>query len=203
MTRQGLETLLPLASVTSRTLYPSRSRTDTVLTKSAGTSFSVCFFRRRARAGLLLADTRCSLNRRCWEPRRPAGWERGGWLSESYREGLCAIPGERAEPEQLAPGPCSGPPGHYLRVCAMHPCPPPLTTVILGVQGFPTAQKGVEEKCPVIDSQTRAAWFRLRTRGQVRAKCGHCDELHQFHIGHVAKTAVIRVNSSHLEKMNN
>lgn len=42
-----------------------------MLTKSAGTSFSVCFFLRKARAGLLLAETRCSLNKRCWEPRGP------------------------------------------------------------------------------------------------------------------------------------
>lgn len=55
----------------------------------------------------------------------------------------------------------------------------------------------------MVDSQTQAAWFWLRTSGQVGTKRGHCDELHQFHIGHVAKTAVIRVNSSHLEKMRN
>lgn len=55
----------------------------------------------------------------------------------------------------------------------------------------------------MVDSQTQVAWLRLRTSGQVRAKCCHCDELHQFHIGHVAKTAVIGVNSSHLEKVNN
>lgn len=55
----------------------------------------------------------------------------------------------------------------------------------------------------MVDSQTRAAWFWLRTSGQIRTKCGHCDKLHQFHVGHVAKTAVIRVNSSHLEKMSN
>lgn len=42
-----------------------------MLTRSAGTSFSVCFFLRKARAGLLLAETRCSLNRRCCEPRGP------------------------------------------------------------------------------------------------------------------------------------
>lgn len=42
-----------------------------MLTRSAGTSFSVCFFLRKARAGLLLAETRCSLNKRCCEPRGP------------------------------------------------------------------------------------------------------------------------------------
>lgn len=79
----------------------------------------------------------------------------------------------------------------------------PLTTIIFRIQGFPTAQKGVEEKCPVVDGQTQVAWLGLGTRGQVGAKRCHCDELHQFHIGHVAKTAVIRVNSSHLKRVSN
>lgn len=52
----------------------------------------------------------------------------------------------------------------------------------------------------MVDSQTQVAWLRLRTSGQVGAKCCHCDELHQFHIGDMAKTAVVRINSSHLEK---
>lgn len=79
----------------------------------------------------------------------------------------------------------------------------PLTTIIFRVQGFPTAQEGVEEKCPVVDGQAQVAWLGLGTSGQVGAKCCHCDELHQFHIGHMAKTAVIRVNSSHLKKVSN
>lgn len=55
----------------------------------------------------------------------------------------------------------------------------------------------------MVDSQTQIAWLKLRTSGQVRAKCCHCDELHQLHIGHVAEAAVIRVNASHLERLSN
>lgn len=78
---------------------------------------------------------------------------------------------------------------------------PGLTTVVLRVQGFPTAQEGVEQKGPVVHSQTQVAWLRLRTSGQVGAKCRHCDELHQFHIRHMTKATVVGVNSSHLERV--
>lgn len=53
----------------------------------------------------------------------------------------------------------------------------------------------------MVDSQTQVAWFGLRTSGEVGAECCHGDKLHQFHVGYVAKTAVIRVNSSHLKKV--
>lgn len=79
---------------------------------------------------------------------------------------------------------------------------PGLTTVVLRVQGLPTAQEGVEQKCPVVHSQTQVAWLGLRTSGQVGAKCRHCNELHQFHIRHMTKATIVGINSSHLERVN-
>lgn len=182
-----------------------------MLTKSAGTSFSVCFFLRKARAGLLLAETRCSLNKRCCEPRGPTrmGEEKVAICQPMYYRGVTTLKslGEKA-PEKPAPvrlpvlpkpRPC------HLQGNSASALPLPagssLTTVVLRVQGFPTAQEGVEQKCPVVDCQTQVAWLRFRTGGQVGAKRRHCNELHQFHVRHVTKTTIIRVNASHLERV--
>jgi hypothetical protein len=80
------------------------------------------------------------------------------------------------------------------------PTGPGLTTVVLRVQGFPTAQEGVEQERPVVHSQTQVAWLGLRTSGQVGAKRCHGDELHQLHVRHVTKATIIGVNASHLER---
>lgn len=73
-----------------------------------------------------------------------------------------------------------------------------LTTVIFWVQGLPSTQKGVQQKCLVIHIQIQAQGIQLRARGEVSTKSGHGNEFHQFHIGDVAKAAIIGVDTAHL-----